>query len=385
MRSPVRKERNDSFMKLLRVSASNFKNCRDDFTIDMVAKSKKTAEDKEYELQEIDSELYVYNTCGFVGKNASGKTTAIELLDCCYSILGDFRLENKHYSFDNVKLDIFFYHDGYIYRYKTTLHNDSALSGKAVFSDQHIYRKKYFKTNVKKIYDEADFEKVQINGELPEDTSDIFFVLKKKRTYAVYFDSNGRGANTYADIFRIIKAYNVPTDIFLNLLMIFDENISSLEMIGDHNFAITYQNEKKRVSDDDLFWLLSSGTTKGLLLYIMMAVSLREGFDIIIDEIENHFHKTLVENMISLYKDKSVNKYAATLIFTTHYCEILDLFSRQDNIWIAKSDGKITLTNLYEGYNIRTELLKSRQFYNNAFQTAVNYEELMNLKRKLKA
>ena len=39
-------------MKLLRVKANNFKNCADGFTIDLVSKSRKTAEDKEYELQE---------------------------------------------------------------------------------------------------------------------------------------------------------------------------------------------------------------------------------------------------------------------------------------------------------------------------------------------
>lgn len=87
--------------------------------------------------------------------------------------------------------------------------------------------------------------------------------------------------------------------------------------------------------------------------------------------------------MISLYKDKTVNKNNATLIFTTHYCEVLDLFHRRDNIWIAKSDAKAALSNMYEDYEIRTELLKSKPFYNNAFQTAVNYEELMNMKRKL--
>ena len=68
---------------LLRVKASHFKNCQDDTVIDLVAKSKKTTEDKEYELQEIAEGLYVYSIGAFVGKNASGKTTALELLDCC--------------------------------------------------------------------------------------------------------------------------------------------------------------------------------------------------------------------------------------------------------------------------------------------------------------
>ena len=138
------------------------------------------------------------------------------------------------------------------------------------------------------------------------------------------------------------------------------------------------------LSDKELIYLLSSGTTKGLLLYILVVASLQNGFDLLIDEVENHFHKTLVENMISLYKDKTVNRKNATLIFTTHYCEVLDLFNRQDNIWISKSDGQVYLSNMYKDYNVRPELLKSRQFYNNAFQTSVNYDELMNLKRKLK-
>lgn len=93
-------------MKLLRVKANNFKNCCDGFTIDLTPKARKSSEDKEYELQEIAPGLFAFNTLAFIGKNASGKTTAIELLDCAYSILGDFRLEGKHYSYDGVKLEI---------------------------------------------------------------------------------------------------------------------------------------------------------------------------------------------------------------------------------------------------------------------------------------
>lgn len=87
--------------------------------------------------------------------------------------------------------------------------------------------------------------------------------------------------------------------------------------------------------------------------------------------------------MLSFYKDKSVNRHNATLIFTTHYCEVLDLFNRQDNIWISKTNGKVSLSNMYDAYNLRPELLKSKQFYNNAFQTSVNYEDLMRLKKEL--
>lgn len=35
------------------------------------------------------------------------------------------------------------------------------------------------------------------------------------------------------------------------------------------------------------------------------------------------------------------------------------------------------------GFYIRTELSKSRQFYNDTFKTSVNYEDLMNIKKEL--
>ena len=371
-------------MKLLHVKAKNFKNCSDDFEIDFVARSKKTAEDKEYELQEIAEDLYVYNTIAFVGKNASGKTTAVELLDACYSILGDFRLESKPYSFEKVELLMDFYHDGFIYRYETELKNGDAIGNKAVFTKQKIRRKKYYKSNLKTIYEEDGFTEMEISGELPEDTSNIFFVLKKKKTNAIYFDSFGKGIDTYRLLFATLEDFHISTEILGRVITIFDENISNLRKLDAHNYKMLFCGKEQTVSDKELFYQLSSGTTKGMLLYLMVVASLQNGFDLIVDEIENHFHKTLVENMISFYKDKTVNRHHATLIFTTHYCEVLDLFNRQDNIFIARADKKVYLTNMYSGYDVRPELLKSRQFYNNVFQTAVNYEELMSLKKALK-
>ena len=370
-------------MKLLRVCASNFKNCVDDFTIDLVPKSRKYSEDKEYELLEIAEDLYVYTTAAFIGKNASGKTSAVELLDCCYSILGEFRLEGKHYRYDDVRLTMDFFEDGYIYRYATVLKNDTSLGNKAIFTEQHVYRKKYYKSYLKEIYSAEGFEELNDLGVLPEDTSVVFFVLKKKAMRAGYFNCNGEGVDTYRLLFKAMKNYNISSRVLGKIIKIFDENIKGLKMVDDSRFELDYQGKKQLVSDDELIYLLSSGTTKGILLYVFVVAALENGFDLLIDEVENHFHKTLVENMISLFKDKTVNRKSATLIFTTHYCELLDLFGRQDNIWIAKADDKVRVMNMYDSYSIRPELMKSRQFYNNAFSTAVNYDDLMALKKEL--
>ena len=77
--------------------------------------------------------------------------------------------------------------------------------------------------------------------------------------------------------------------------------------------------KEETLSARELYFMLSSGTIKGIVLYMLVVLSLRDGMDLRIDEIENHFHKTLVENIITLYKDKSVNKKNATLIIATHY------------------------------------------------------------------
>ena len=373
-------------MKLLRVIASNFKNCCDNFTIDFVAKSRKTSEDKEYELQAIADDLHAFNTVAFVGKNASGKTTAVDLLDCCYSILGDFCLENKHYSYDGIKLEIIFYHEGFIYRYRTELGSSTTFSNKASFMNQTLEQKKYYKSKLKSIYLDDGFEPVPNISALPEDTSITFFVLKKKETRAIYFDCDGEGANTYQLMFKALKKYDIPLSTLSYILRIFDENIREISMKDEHNFRLIFEGNQPRdqiMSDKELLYFLSSGTTKGMLLYTFVVASLKYGFDLIIDEVEGHFHKTLVENMLSLYKDKSVNRHNATLIFTTHYCEVLDLFNRQDNIWISKANSKVSLSNMYDDYDLRPELLKSKQFYNNAFRTSVNYEDLMKLKKEL--
>ena len=371
-------------MKLLYVKACGFKNCCEDYTIDLVPKSKKTSEDKEYELQEVAPGLYAYNSMAFVGKNASGKTSALELLDCCYSILGEFRLEGKHYSYDGIFLEMIFYHEGALYRYTTELENDKNLGNKAAFKNEHIYMQPYFKSNAKNILDTNSYEELTEIGELPEDTSNIFFVLKTKKTYALYFDGYISKENSYDLAFKAMKNYNIGSEVLEDIFRIFDENILALKKLDDHNYLLKLKNEEKTLSDTQLVYILSSGTTRGLLLYILAAASLKEGFDLIIDEIENNFHKTLVDNLLVLYKDKTVNKHGASLIFSTHYCEVLDQMGRQDNIWICKADDKVTLENMYLKYDIRSELLKSKQYYNNAFQTAVNYEALMKLKKVLK-
>lgn len=370
-------------MKLLKVIATGFKNCDDDFEISLVPVARKSTEDKEYELVEIADELFVFSTVGIVGKNASGKTSALELLNISYRILDTLRLERQNYSVNGVALTIFFYHEGEIYKYSLRM-EEPVIGDSVLFRDQVICSKKYYKSKVNAIFDEEGYEQRHFNGDLPEDTSIVFFVTRGIRASAFHFSSLDVGIGAYNVAFGVLKSFDISESVLKKIIKVFDENIQDLDKVDDNNFRLVYAGKSEVLSAQELYYRLSSGTTKGMVLYMLVVLSLVKGFDLIVDEIENHFHKTLVENIISLYKDKSVNKNNATLIFATHYCEILDLFNRRDNIYITKADKKVKVCNMYKDFDVRTELLKSKMFYNNVFMTAVNYESLMELKKELK-
>lgn len=377
-------------MKLLRVVANNFKLCEDNFTISFVPTGNKTAIDKEFELQKIDENLFVFSTLGVIGKNASGKTTAVELLSVIYDILSNYRIISSLNVFRFIekplKLDITFYHEGAIYRYLTELYkNTNSVDKTSVFfKNEKIYKREYKKSHARELFDFEKFQDITPLANLPEDTSLIYSILKEIYPRGIYCPSNDNIYKYYANSFNVYKLLDNNLSIITSLLKMFDEHLENIKMINENKFNIIYSNgTTKDVSNAELYEILSSGTTKGFGLFTFVVFSLRTGADLIIDEIENHFHKTLVENLVNLYKDKSVNKKNATLIFTTHYCEMLDLFGRSDNIYISKFEDKIRLENIQADYKFRTELSKSNMFYNNEFNTNVSYDALMNFKKEL--
>ena len=111
-------------MKLLNLTITGFKRCIDNFNITFTPTANKNKEDIEYELSEIDDNLYVFNTIGIVGKNASGKTTTIEALSIAYDILSNFKIKKTlNYLRDtkDIIIKLYFYYNEFIYYYKTKL------------------------------------------------------------------------------------------------------------------------------------------------------------------------------------------------------------------------------------------------------------------------
>lgn len=96
----------------------------------------------------------------------------------------------------------------------------------------------------------------------------------------------------------------------------------------------------------DLEQYLSSGTIKGIVTFSMVKDVLQTGGYFLVDEIENHFNKEIVTTLIRFFMDSRLNRNGGTLIFTTHYPELLDEYDRNDGIHIIRNRNGITAENL---------------------------------------
>ena len=81
--------------------------------------------------------------------------------------------------------------------------------------------------------------------------------------------------------------------------------------------------------------------------------------------------------------DASVNWNHGTLIFTTHYAELLDEFKRGDSIYITRNQGGITAEKL--SASLKREDLKKSQIYASGVlgNTAPKYETYLALRKRI--
>ena len=126
---------------------------------------------------------------------------------------------------------------------------------------------------------------------------------------------------------------------------------------------------------------LSSGTIKGLGVFMSAAFSFSESGYMIIDEIENHFNREIAATLIRFFMDEKVNKKGATILFSTHYSELLDEFERNDSIYIVRNKGGIGVENLSS--ILKRNDIKKSEVYDSGYlgETVPEYEAYMALKK----
>ena len=103
----------------------------------------------------------------------------------------------------------------------------------------------------------------------------------------------------------------------------------------------------------------------------------------VIDEVENHFNKEIVITLIRFFMDSKLNKNGGTLIFSTHYPELLDEYDRNDSIFITRNRNGITVENLSNILK-RNDIKKSDAYQSGFLEgTTPTYEAYMRLKKSI--
>ena len=118
-------------------------------------------------------------------------------------------------------------------------------------------------------------------------------------------------------------------------------------------------------------------------MFISAMNTFKVGGYLVVDELENHFNHEIVSTIIRFYMDPKVNYTGATLVFSTHYPELLDEFERNDNIYIVRNRQGITVENLSTILN-RNDIKKSDAYQSDFLEgTVPAYDAYMDLKKSM--
>ena len=163
----------------------------------------------------------------------------------------------------------------------------------------------------------------------------------------------------------------------------FDSSIEYVFPKGKGLFTIKRKGKSaEEVTQAKLLSMLSSGTFRGINFMGKLLNMLKYGGYILLDEIEEHFNKTIVMNIIELFMKKATNPNDAHLIFTTHYQELLDILPRNDSVYITTRNDELNLVvkNLAE-FLKRNDMKKSDILFSGYYDlgTAVDYESYLSL------
>ncbi len=376
-------------MKLLKFKIPNgYKMLEKGFNVSFLTKTRVNKNIENNDLIELEPGLYYPLQTTFIGKNSSGKTSVLFLIHLILIFIRTGRIPNRFMA-DQEKfaLEFMFYDNGNIYLYNGTFSKSNLTSSDFMIVENESLRKTSFKESYKKDLSNISFLKENIiTSNIGSDTSGI--AKFKFNDSSILVDVISQDPSNLADIINIIKDI-YGKDAFNTLVSLFDDSIEVIDSLrlNDNSVAFRFKRVNQPEMTVNISYLkerLSSGTYRGIYLFATSLLAFRLGGDVIVDEIEKSFNKNLIENLIILFNDKRINKKGASLIYSTHYSELLDNSKRCDNINVLHRNGDvITINNMCTSYEIRTDLSKSNQFEQNAFENLTNYDKLMALRRLL--
>lgn len=372
---------------------------------DLVAEKNVTEDDVlNGNVMRIDDLIDKLNTIALVGSNATGKTTQLRLIKMVISV---FLALDSLNEFENLadQFEDTFRFTNYFYNAKTLYKVESAVKkttdGDFAFIEETIYSKKVYPSHKKSELFNFDLTKrgqqeLLRRSSLPDeitaflrDDDTIFSTIVRKIM-------NNKVQDIVIDEIDMTNKNKLTTKekIPVEYIKYFDPSIESIRILSKDvpsekkNVEVTFKNDSIiQVPLIELSNYLSSGTIKGINLFIDIEKTLKNGGYLIIDEIENHLHKSIIMNIIQLFAN-SLNKNGATLIFSTHYSEIIDMVPRTDMIYVAtKEENLIQFKKMSQGLGDqdRNDKKKSEVLLSGKLSNTPTYKDLKRVRAKLRS
>lgn len=381
-------------MKLLKLIIQNMPHFKEEIDIDFIAKQR-VAEDDKGKLYHVFSNVYINPAISFIGINASGKTTILKAISLAINLLNNESINNidsKDIMTDlpegeDINITSYFYDKMSVYKLQTLISkkiNTLDDSVKFVISDEKLWEKEAEKVKTKKrLFDFKDsnlkIERNQREQFLLDDVSVMIAVNKEKQSNFPLRDmsmwTNHNMLNILAKFPKELLTFLDPSIEYFKFS--YEKKVTDirLKFYGSEEIILSRPSEIEKY--------LSSGTIKGINVFMNALLCFVEGGYLIIDELENHFNEEIVSTLVRFFLDLKINKEGATLIFSTHYSELLDEFDRNDCIYITRNRGGIQAENLSLILK-RNDIKKSEAYASGYLEGTVPvYESYMALKRVL--
>ena len=380
-------------MKILRITVNGLPLFKQELDLLFYTQQRVGEDDKE-KLYKIEPNYYLHTACAFIGINASGKTSVLKVINLALNILRNEpinHVESRNIlgGCENASFKIcFFDNKRNICCLETVVKSKKAKAGGYVYSivEEKLWEKPVSSVKSKKyLTDFSGLRSIAARNKdeayLPDDVS--FIIVHNKKT------------NDRIDVFSLLSYTNINVlpftdDIPLEVITFLYPTIEKLcfEKIEDKALIhLKFKGEEELILNNavELEQYLSSGTIKGIITFSMVKEVLTSGGYLLIDELENHFNKEIVVTLMRFFMDSSLNKNGSTLIFTTHYPELLDEYDRNDAIYIVRNRNGITAENL--SYILKRNDIKKSDAYQSGFLegTTPAYEAYLRLKKNLAA
>jgi len=384
-------------MRILKIKANGLKLFPNGLEVDFTT-TQRVRNDKSEMLHKISPQIYQNNAIAFVGINASGKTTTLKVISFVIEMLNNEPISkiknntilNGLIGKDKIVFDIYFsVLSDSVYKLTTTIIKSEfsdELENKFVIKSEQLWRRDITSIKTKKsIFDFANLKPIQIRkGDeeyLPDDVS-IMISLNKKNNLKINFEDLINWTNI-----NLIRMFGeVPQE----LITFLDSSIEYLKFNlrkeeKDVEIRLRFKGKEEILMNSplELQKYLSSGTIKGINVFISAMIVLSKGGYLIIDELENHFNKELAATLVRFFMNHQVNKKGAVILLSTHYPELLDEFERSDNIYITRNNGGISVENLSNILK-RNDIKKSEVYQSGYLQgTTPAYESFIEFKKAL--